>query len=136
MIKIEHRFFRNGVDNQKNSDIRMILAAPESKRVATWTDEQKTKALSNLQIMEDFFTGFIDEAKSILEKVIHLQVGMKVRIVNNPKDHWENANKVKTITKDLKKFQGKRAFKLDDDSGIWLIEDFEECITYPGFKMK
>ena len=67
---------------------------------------------------------------------IYLQVGMKVKIKNNPKDFLFNAGKEKTITKDLPDFGKSRAFGLDGDDGIWCIEDFEYCVNYPKLRMR
>lgn len=65
-----------------------------------------------------------------------LQTGMKVRIKNDPKNFQFNSGKIKTITSHLKDFDGKRAFGLDGDDGIWLIEDFIEFISYPHLTME
>ena len=65
-----------------------------------------------------------------------LQIGMKVLIKNNVKNHLFDAGKVKTITSHLEPFGNKRAFGLDGDDGIWLVEDFEKCINYPNLKME
>lgn len=70
------------------------------------------------------------------EKSVYLQVGMRVKIKNDTHNYPSNANKEKTITKDLPDFNGKRAFELDGGIGIWLIEDFEYCVNYPNLKMK
>lgn len=67
---------------------------------------------------------------------MRLQTGMKVRIKDNKKDFQFNAGKIKTITKHLKNFGSKRAFGLDGDEGIWLIEDFSEFISYPDLSME
>ncbi len=67
---------------------------------------------------------------------VFLQVGMKVKIKNNTKDHLFNAGKEKTITKDLPNFGKNRAFGLDGDDGIWCIEDFEYCVNYPHLAMR
>ena len=65
-----------------------------------------------------------------------LQVGMQVRIKNNPKDYLFEANNVKTITKHQSNFGKHRAFGLDGDDNIWLIEDFAENINYPQLSME
>ena len=65
-----------------------------------------------------------------------LQVGMRVKIKNNPMDFKDDAGKVKTITKELPNFDSQRAFGLDGDEGIWCIEDFEKCVDYPDLKME
>ena len=66
---------------------------------------------------------------------IFLQIGMRVKIINNKADFPLYAGKIKTITADLAPYHGERAFCLDGDGGIWLIEDFEYCVDYPNFKM-
>jgi len=67
---------------------------------------------------------------------VFLQVGMKVKIKNNPKEYHFDAGKEKTITKDLPNFGNQRAFCLDGDTGIWCIEDFEYCVNYPELGMR
>lgn len=67
--------------------------------------------------------------------MVKLQLGMKVRIKNNPKDYLFDSGKVKTITSHLPDFGKSRAFGLDDDDGIWCIEDFEENVSYPNLPM-
>lgn len=67
---------------------------------------------------------------------VFLQIGMNVKIKNNPKDYLFHAGKEKTITKDLPNFGNCRAFALDDDNGIWCIEDFEYCVNYPNLTMR
>jgi hypothetical protein len=46
-----------------------------------------------------------------------------------------NAGKIKTITKQLPDFGKLKAFALDNDEGIWCIEDFEKCVDYPDAVM-
>jgi len=65
-----------------------------------------------------------------------LQIGMKVEIKKNTKNYHYDAGKEKTITSILPNFGSKRAFGLDGDTGIWLIEDFEKFISYPHLKME
>ena len=66
-----------------------------------------------------------------------LQIGMKVRIKNDVAEYGHSAGEIKTITKNLPDFSGRRAFELDnDDSGIWLIMDFSENISYPKLSME
>ena len=65
-------------------------------------------------------------------KTICLQVGMRVLIKNDTKNYQFNAGKVKTITKQLPNFGTLSAFALDNDEGIWCIEDFERCVDYPN----
>ena len=49
----------------------------------------------------------------------------------------EDAGKVLKITKNLKDFDNKRAFELDNRKGdIFLIEDFEFCVNYPHLEMR
>ena len=61
---------------------------------------------------------------------------MQVRIKNNVKEYFFDANKVKTITSHLPDFGNKKAFGLDGDDGIWCIEDFAEIVNYPHLKME
>ena len=66
-----------------------------------------------------------------------LQVGMRVKIIDDVKNFNEDAGTIKTITADLPKFNNKRAFQLDKERGsTWLIEDFEECVDYPNLPME
>lgn len=65
-----------------------------------------------------------------------LQIGMQVRIKNQPKEYLFDAGKVKTITSYLPDFGKSKAFGLDGDDGIWCIEDFEENITYPNLPIQ
>jgi len=66
-----------------------------------------------------------------------LQVGMKVKIINDIENFKGDAGTIKTITADLPKFNNKRAFQLDNERGAtWLIEDFEKCIDYPNLPME
>ena len=66
---------------------------------------------------------------------ISLQVGMRVKIKDDPKNYMFSAGQIKTITKQLPDFGTKRAFALDNDRGIWCIEDFEYCVDYPNAEM-
>ena len=66
---------------------------------------------------------------------ICLQVGMRVLIKNDTKNYMFNAGKIKTITKQLPDFGKLKAFALDNDEGIWCIEDFEKCVDYPDAVM-
>ena len=65
-----------------------------------------------------------------------LQEGMQVLIKSDTKNFMFNAGKTKTITSILKNFGSKRAFGLDGDDGIWLIEDFVKNVSYPNSKME
>ena len=65
-----------------------------------------------------------------------LQIGMKVKIKDDVENYLDNAGKIKTITKNLPDFGNHRAFALDDDDGIWCIEDFEHCVDYPKLTME
>ena len=71
-----------------------------------------------------------------------LQIGMRVRIRDDKANFAGHAGTVKTITKELGEeikvcFDGERCFELDDSSsGIWLIEDFSECVDYPELPME
>ena len=65
-----------------------------------------------------------------------LQVGMRVKIKQDAKNYLHNAGKTMTITKDLPNFGNMRAFALDDDTGIWCIEDFEKNVDYPDLPME
>ena len=66
---------------------------------------------------------------------IKLEVGMEVLIKNNTDDFYKAAGTIKKITKELSNYDKKRAFELEDEHGIWLIEDFEYCISKPNFEM-
>jgi hypothetical protein len=66
---------------------------------------------------------------------ICLQVGMRVKIKNDTKNYMFNAGKIKTITKQLPDFGKSKAFALDNDGGIWCIEDFDFCVDYPDAVM-
>jgi hypothetical protein len=66
---------------------------------------------------------------------IKLEVGMEVLIKNNPDNFYKAAGTVRKITKELSNYDKKRAFELEDEYGIWLIEDFEYCISKPNFEM-
>jgi hypothetical protein len=66
---------------------------------------------------------------------ICLQVGMRVKIKNDTKNYMFNAGKIKTITKQLPDFGKLKAFALDNDEGIWCIEDFDFCVDYPDAVM-
>ena len=66
---------------------------------------------------------------------ICLQVGMRVKIKNDTKNYMFNAGKIKTITKQLPDFGKLKAFALDNDGGIWCIEDFDFCVDYPDAVM-
>jgi hypothetical protein len=66
---------------------------------------------------------------------ICLQVGMRVLIKNDTKKHLFDAGKIKTITKQLPDFGKLKAFALDNDEGIWCIENFEKCVDYPDAVM-
>lgn len=67
---------------------------------------------------------------------MELQIGMRVKIIQDTKNHLYNAGKIKTITSILSYFGKSRAFGLDGDEGIWCIEDFEKCIDYPDITME
>ena len=73
--------------------------------------------------------------KHIVMPSICLQVGMRVLIKNDTKNYMFNAGKIKTITKQLPDFGKLKAFALDNDEGIWCIEDFEKCVDYPDAVM-
>ncbi len=66
---------------------------------------------------------------------ICLQVGMRVKIKNDTKNYMFNAGKIKTITKHLPDFGKLKAFELDNDEGIWCIEDFDFCVDFPDAVM-
>jgi hypothetical protein len=66
---------------------------------------------------------------------IELKVGMEVLIKNNKDDFFNAAGKIKKIKKELSNYDKKRAFELEGEHGIWLIEDFEYCISNPNFEM-
>ena len=66
---------------------------------------------------------------------ICLQVGMRVKIKNDTKNFMFNAGKIKTITKQLPDFGKSKAFALDNDEGIWCIEDFDFCVDLPDAVM-
>jgi len=66
---------------------------------------------------------------------ICLQVGMRVLIKSDTKNYMFNAGRIKTITKQLPDFGKLKAFALDNDEGIWCIEDFEKCVDYPDAVM-
>jgi hypothetical protein len=65
------------------------------------------------------------------KQTIILEVGMKVKIRNDPENFAFDAGKIKTITKQLPNFGKLKAFALDNDEGIWCIEDFDFCVDYP-----
>ena len=65
-----------------------------------------------------------------------LQVGMRVLIKNDIPNYKGNAGRIKKITKHLPDFNNKRAFSLDNEQGIWCIEDFEKCVDYPDLLME
>lgn len=79
--------------------------------------------------------NLLNDPQNNNESSIFLQIGMKVKIKDNPKDFLFDSGKEKTITKNLPNYNGNRAFGLDGDDGIWLIEDFEYCINYPNLTM-
>ena len=66
-----------------------------------------------------------------MDDCVFLQIGMQVKIINDPENFKGSAGKIKTITGNLPNFSDKRAFSLDNESGIWLIEDFEMCVDHP-----
>ena len=67
-----------------------------------------------------------------------LQVGMQVKIKNDKENFPSNHGKIKTITSHLEPYGRlkKRAFGLDGDDDIWLIEDFSEFVSYPNLTME
>jgi hypothetical protein len=65
-----------------------------------------------------------------------LQLGMRVLIKDLKASFKKDAGTVKKITKELPDFNGERAFGLDGDTGIWLIEDFEKNVDYPELSME
>lgn len=65
-----------------------------------------------------------------------LQTGMHVLIKNDTKNFLFDAGKIKMITEILPDFEKSRAFALDNDTGIWCIEDFDHCIEYPNLPME
>lgn len=65
-----------------------------------------------------------------------LQIGMRVKIKNKPEDFKLDSGMIKTITSYLPDYDTNRAFGLDGDLGIWLIEDFEELVDYPDQPME
>lgn len=67
-----------------------------------------------------------------------LQIGMKVKIKSDPLNYGLDHSQIKTITSHLEPYGNsqKRAFGLDGDTGIWLIEDFSEFTSYPGLTME
>lgn len=69
-------------------------------------------------------------------KIMKLQIGMHVKIKDNVEDFKEDSGKEKKITRIIPEFQNKRAFCLDGDNGIWLIEDFVKCVEYPDQVME
>lgn len=74
--------------------------------------------------------------KGTFSGCVFLQIGMKVKIKNDVKNYLFNAGKIKTITRDLPNFGKSRAFELDGEDGIWCIEDFEYCVSYPRLSMR
>ncbi len=62
-----------------------------------------------------------------------LQIGMHVIIKDDKRNYGINAGTKKKVTSHLKPFgyNKKLAYGLDDDSGIWLAEDFSKCVEYP-----
>ncbi len=60
-----------------------------------------------------------------------LQIGTKVKIINDESGFPFSFNKIKEITKILANFQDKNAYELDNEVGIWLEEDFQEIISEP-----
>lgn len=68
---------------------------------------------------------------------VFLQIGMEVKIIDNKIDFPEVAGKVLKITNNLKDYDNKRAFELNNRKGdIFLIEDFEFCVNYPHLEMR
>lgn len=74
-------------------------------------------------------------AAPVVMHSICLQVGMRVKIKNDTKNYMLNAGRTKVITKQLPDFDKLKAFALDNDEGIWCIEDFEYCVDYPNATM-
>lgn len=64
-----------------------------------------------------------------------LQVGMRVLIKDDIANHGDASGEIRTITQEIT-FQGKRAFIMYGSDGTWLIEDFSECVDYPGRTLK
>lgn len=67
---------------------------------------------------------------------IKLAIGMHVKINKDHVKHHFDSAKVKEITKILPIYECKRAFELDNDGGIWCLEDFEKCMEYPTLEMQ
>lgn len=70
--------------------------------------------------------------KIIPVDTIILSVDMRVKIINDTDNFPDEAGTIKTITKILPDFDNKRAFQLDNETGIYQIGDFEYCIDYPS----
>jgi len=68
-------------------------------------------------------------------KYIKVGKGLSVKVKNLPKEYGHNSGKVKQITKNLPNFGSKRSFELDNETGIWCIEDFEFVVGYEDYKM-
>ena len=84
------------------------------------------------ECMEKFLEKVWLESK---KPTILLKVGMRVKIKNDARNYLVNAGTIKTITAQLPDFNGKKSFALDNDQGIWQIDDFAFCVDYPTFDM-
>lgn len=68
MARITGKFFRNGTDNQKVSDLIVDLKRPNKFRLKTWSPQQKKEVLEWICLQEKIFEKFkgevIDAIKS------------------------------------------------------------------------
>lgn len=76
-------------------------------------------------------SGILPKPENVSNSIV-LQVGMRVKVVDDKRNFPHYAGTVKTITKITSSPSYPRSFILDNDSGgIWIIKDFEYCVDYP-----
>lgn len=61
MARITGKFYRNGPDKQKVSDLIVDLKRPDKFRISTWSPEQKKAVLEWICLQEKIFEGFKNE---------------------------------------------------------------------------
>jgi hypothetical protein len=58
MARITNKFFRNGVDNQRQADFIVDLKRPDKFRLSTWSPDQKEEGLKWIKEQEKKFDAF------------------------------------------------------------------------------
>jgi hypothetical protein len=68
MAHIKNQFFSGGVDNEKRSDINVILERVDIEKIAKWTPEQKQSCKKWIDFLQSSFNNFIESINTGLEQ--------------------------------------------------------------------